>query len=461
MMNDMNNSSGLPGGWFGSVVALFSGLFSIPVFITLNAAFVAIEFALVSIRRTRVRELAMRGEKGARRLEHAVSNLDRYLAATQLGITLSSLGLGWLGEPAMARLLIGIFQRFAGPVLSAVAAHTLAFAVAFLGISFLHVVLGELVPRTIALRMTDPVALWMIRPLIWFERIFRPIIWFFARSGAVVVRLLGFKPSRGVTGQVHSVTELHILMDASEKAGVLDRQEKEMMHGVLSIGDMTVRQVMVPREDITSVRLSNPIEKIVQVALESGYSRLPVFDESGEEVVGIIHAKDLLSLYGEAERGLIVFQDLLRQPYFVRPDKRLLDVLRVFQAGEVHLALVQDEFGEVAGLLTLEDLLEEIVGEIRDEYDTKESTLRLVRDGSFQAEGHVSARECLLDLGLTPGVDVAGSLGEFLRGKHGGRLASGDEVVHEDVTFTVLEADAMGRPRKLKLVKGGGKGYAE
>lgn len=441
-------------GWYGSFLSLFSGVFSIPVFLALNASFVAIEFSLVSIRRTRVRELAMSGVPGSRRLEHAVTHLDRYLAATQLGITGTSLGLGWLGEPAMARLLLGFFERFAGPGFSAVAAHTVSFSIAFLGISFLHVVLGELVPRTVALRMTDRVALLMVRPLVWFERIFHPITWVFQKSGHAVVRLLRMKPSKAVTGAVHSVTELHILADASERDGVLEPQEKEMIHGVLAIGDMTVRDAMVARDEITGVKLSDPLEKIVQVALESGYSRLPVFDASGEEAVGIIHSKDLLTLFSETERDLIVFQDLLRQPFFVRPDRRLLDVLRVFQAGEEHLALVQDEFGEIVGLITLEDLLEEIVGDIRDEYDSKESTLRLGRDGSFIAHGHVSARECLLDLGSSPEADLAGSLGDFLVDRHGGGMREGEQVVFGDLTFTVLEADRAGWPRKIRIVKG-------
>jgi CBS domain containing-hemolysin-like protein len=443
----------IPEGFFGSVVILFSGLLSIPILIAANASFVAIEFALVSIRRTRVRELVMKGVGGAKKLEHAVGNLDRYLAATQLGITMASLGLGWLGEPALARLLVGLIQGVAGPTLSVVAAHTVAFTFAFLGIAFFHVVLGELVPRTVALRMADPVALLMVRPLLWFERIFRPVIWIFNRSGMAVVRFLRLKPRRGVAGQVHSVTELHLLMDASEEAGVLERQETDMMHGVLAIGEMTVSQVMVAREDMVSVRASDPIEKIVQTAVESGYSRLPVFDPGGGEVVGVLHAKDLLTLFAEAEQGLIVFQDLLRQPYFVRTEKRVLDILRVFQAGEAHLALVQDEFGEVVGLVTLEDLLEEIVGEIKDEYDSGESPLRLARDGSFIAPGRMSVREVLADLGETPPTELAGYFGDFVRDLAGGVVKPGDAVAWGGLAMTVMETDRTGWPRRVRVVK--------
>ena len=443
----------VPAGLFSSLTVLLSGLISIPLLILANASFVAIEFSLVAIRRTRVRELVIKGVRGAKKLEHAVANLDRYLAATQLGITMASLGLGWLGEPALARLLMGAFGKMAGPVVSGVAAHTVAFMAAFLGIAFMHVVLGELVPRTVALRMTDRVGLLMVRPLLWFERVFRPIIWVFNRTGMAVVRLLRLKPSRGVTGQVHSVTELHLLMDASEEAGVLERQETDMMHGVLAIGEMTVRQVMVAREDMVSVKSGDPVAKIVQTAVESGYSRLPVFDQGGNDVAGVLHVKDLLTLYAEAEQGLIVFQDLLRQPYFVRSDKRVLDILRVFQAGEAHLALVQDEFGEVVGLVTLEDLLEEIVGEIKDEYDSGESPLRLSKDGSFIAPGRMSVREVLSDLGEEAPADLAGYFGDFVRDQLGRAVSVGDSVSWGGLAMTVTETDRTGWPRRVRVVK--------
>lgn len=449
----MIESPVLPEGLFGSAVGLLSGLISIPLLIAANAFFVAIEIALVTIRKTRVRELVSRGIRGANKLERAVGNLDRYFAATQLGITISSLGLGWLGEPALARVLDGVFGRVMPSAMSFATSHAVSFTVAFLGISFLHVVLGELVPRSVAMNITDPVALMLVRPLFWFERVFRPIIWLFNKSGIAVVRMLKLKPIHGKAGQVHSIFELHILMDASEEAGVLERQETDMMHGVLAIGDVTVKQVMVPREEMVSVRISEPIDKIVQTAVESGYSRLPVFDASGNEVAGILHAKDLLTLFAEAEQGIIVFQDLLRQPYFVRTEKRALDILRVFQAGEAHLALVQDEYGEIVGLVTLEDLLEEIVGEIRDEYDSGESPMRLARDGSFIVPGRMSVREALADLGENPQVELAGYFGDFVRKLGGGTVKAGDMVAWGGLSMTVMDTDRIGWPRRVKVVK--------
>ncbi len=310
---------------------------------------------------------------GGRALERTIVALDRYIAATQLGITLASLGLGWLGEPALARTLVPVCERLLEPGISGVAAHTVAFALALLGIAFLHVILGELVPKTVAIQAPDRVALWLVRPLRGFERVFRPFIWLLNGSGNLIVRAAGFSPPRGLQVQVHSVTELGHLVEASEQAGVLERQERDMVQGVLKFGDLTVERIMVPRAGIVSVRVTEPAERIIQAALESGYSRLPVYETSPDEVTGILNTKDLLSFMSETERGLMVVQDLVREPHFIRTGARLLDLLREFQQGEHHLALVLDDEGELVGLVTLEDLLEEIVGEIRDEYDTGEA----------------------------------------------------------------------------------------
>ncbi len=442
------------GGDPTSLIGVFPGLFSIPVFILANAAFVAAEFSLVAVRRTRVREMVEKGVKGARLVERTTGDLDRYIAATQLGITLTSVGLGWLGQPALARLLLPPFQAL-GPALSSVAANSLAFGIAFLCISFLHVVLGELAPKTVALQIPDRVSLWVAAPLQVFERVFRPFIWALNTVGNWFVHLLGFQPARGLVGQVHSVTELTLLMEASEQAGVLERQERKMMHGVLAFGDMTVRQIMTPRAEIVSVCLKDPPESIVQVALERGHSRLPVYESSLDEIVGVLHVKDLLSLYSETEKGLVVIQDLLRQPYFIRADMRVLDLLREFQRGESHMAFVLDEYGELMGLVTLEDLLEEIVGEIKDEHDSTEDHLKLDRDGSFIVLGKASTRDCLSDLGVVPPLWAGGSISEFLRQVHGGPLTVGTAVPFQDLDFTVLDDDQAGGARSVRVVKGG------
>ncbi|MEK7766761.1 MAG: hemolysin family protein, partial [bacterium] len=287
------------------------------------------------------------------------------------------------------------------------------------------------------------------------ERIFRPFIWALSRTGNAVLRLAGLGAARGLAGQVHSVTELTMMVEASERAGVLERQEREMVHGVLAIGDMTARQIMIPRADMVSVRLGDPTDRIVQVALESGYSRLPVLDPATGDVLGILHAKDLLGLFAEAEQGLVVVQDLLRRPTFVRADTRLTDLLRQFQRGEMHLALVQDEFGEVIGLVTMEDLLEEIVGEIRDEHDTAERLLRLEQDGSFLTAGGAPVRACLSALGVTPPLWAGGALSDFLRTVRSGPLQAGARLTYEDLAFTVQEDDGAGGARLVRIVKGG------
>lgn len=441
------------GGGPASTLGLWSGLLSIPVFVLANAVFVAAEFALVSVRRTRVKEMVDQGVKGARRLERAINDLDRYIAATQLGITLASIGLGWLGQPALARLLLPVFQALGFPW-SPMAAHSLAFGIAFLGISFLHVVLGELAPKTVALQVPDRMGLWVTGPLQVFERIFRPFIWVLNSVGAWFVRLLGFRPVQGPLGQVHSVTELTLVMEASEKAGVLERQEREMMHGVLAFGDMMVKQVMTPRVEIVGVSVKDAPETIVQTALEVGYSRLPVYESSSDEIIGVLHVKDLLNLFSETEKDVVVIQDLLRQPYFIRAGTRVLDLLQEFRRGENHMALILDDFGELIGLVTLEDLLEEIVGEIKDEYDLTEGHLVLDRDGSFIVAGKASTRDCLSDLDVVPPLWAGGSISEFLRQIHGAPLTSGITVMYQDLDFSVLDDDRAGGAVRIRVVKG-------
>jgi CBS domain containing-hemolysin-like protein len=447
-----------PGPWSDTLPGILAGLVTIPVFISLNAFFVAAEFALVSVRRTKIREMVEQNIAGARTLERTVAVLDRFLATTQLGITVASLGLGWLGEPALARAFLPVFSGFLDPGLSNAAAHSAALGVAFLGIAFMHITLGELVPRTVALRVPDRTALWLVGPLRIFEAVFRPFVWVLTKTGNILVKLMGFSPVRGREAQVHSVTEISLLMEASEKAGVIERREREMVHGVLGLGDLAVRQVMTPWADVVGVKLDDRPDSIVQTALECGYSRMPVFEGGSDEIAGVIYTKDLLSLYSEAEKGLLLIQDLLRQPFYVRTDAKASDLLREFQHGENHMALVRDEFGEIVGLVTIEDLLEEIVGEIRDEYDMAENPLKLERDGSFTVEGRASTRECLSGLGVVPPLWAGGSMSEFIARLNGGRIADGVSVVFKDLSFTVLITDASGalRIRIIKGVTGGG-----
>jgi len=251
---------------------------------------------------------------------------------------------------------------------------------------------------------------------------------------------------------VHSVTELSLLLEASEQAGVLERQEREMMHGVLAFGDMTVRQIMTARAEMQTVNLADPPRVLLRTSLESGYSRLPVIGAGGpDDVVGVLHSKDLLHLFEEDQRDLTVLPDLLRQPFFIKGSARVLDLLKDFQRGEHHMALVLDDFGELIGLATLEDLLEEIVGDIRDEHDTRERLVRLDRDGTFLASGGAPARDCLSVLGAVPPLSAAGSLGEFVRGLVDGPVVPGTTVRHEGLQFTVLDTDAGGMPLRVRI----------
>jgi len=435
-----------------SLIALFTGLLSIPILIAINGLFVMAEFSLVAVRRTRVKELVGEGAVGARAFERATATLDRSLAATQLGVTLSSLGLGWLGEPALASALAPAVS-YTGVAHATVVAHSIAFGIAFLAIAFVHIVLGELAPRSLALRAPDRVGLLLVPPLEVFERLARPFTWLLSRAGAAVVRLLGVKGPRQHSGEPHSVAELTLLVEASERAGVLERREREMVQGVLAFGEMTVHQIMVPKDQITGIRVGDTPERIIQAALESGYSRLPAWETGPEDIVGVLNVKDMLSFISETEQGLMVVQDLVREPSYVRTSTRLLDLLQEFQRGDHHLALVLDDFGELAGLVTLEDLLEEIVGEIRDEYDLSEDRLKLDREGNVTAAGDLSCRDVLADLKIAPPAWASGTLADFLLYVNKEPLAVDATVTYGDHHFTVLEVSSDGLPRKVRIVK--------
>lgn len=340
-------------------------ILSIPLFIFLNAFFVAAEFALVAARRTRLQELAHRGKTGARSALQSVKRLDTFIAATQLGITLASIALGWLGEPVLAQGIdVGFHSLFPHSSVSPVAIHSVATTVAFILIAFLHVVLGELAPKALALQMPEQVSLRVAWPLMAFERTFRPFISVLNWAGNAIVRSLGLKPDP--RSMVHSVEELKMLLEQSHKAGILSGREKDLVRRAFEFGPKKVSQVMIPYEKATLVELRTAPEKVIDLAVEKGYTRIPVYDQRPDNIVGILHTKDLFNI---AIHGKVYHLfDLLRPPLYLESNESLEEAFREFQETRTHLALVKEK-GKITGLITLEDLIEELFGEIEDEYD--------------------------------------------------------------------------------------------
>jgi CBS domain containing-hemolysin-like protein len=340
------------------------GLLAIVALILANAYFVATEFALVAVRRSQIQLWQAEGRRGAGAAARAVARLDDSIAATQLGITLASIGLGFLGEPALVRLLAPLLDRLGAA--SAVSGHTIAFAIAFATITFLHVVAGELAPKALALDRPGPVALACARPLLVFGRLFGPILHLMNGAGNLLVRALGARPA-GEAGRVHSPEELRLLVREAREAGAIRPETGRILGNVFAIAKTRVRDVMVPRERVFAIPRQLGAEELLDRLREEGYTRLPVYDGSLDRIVGVLHTKDLFHLY--AKQRVVVLADAIRPFLEMPPETSIANALRRFRRARSHLAVVRQPGGPVEGIVTLEDVLEEIVGEIEDEHD--------------------------------------------------------------------------------------------
>jgi CBS domain containing-hemolysin-like protein len=339
------------------------GILAVFVLVLLNAYFVATEFALVAVRHTQLQLWEQEGRRGAGSAVYATKHLDDAIAATQLGITLASIALGFAGEPALAPF-------FAPPLLAAGlgenAVHAVAFAGAFSIITFVHVVVGELAPKAIALEHPGRVALLFARPLLVFAKVFRPILWIMNGAGNALVSLLGVR--RASHGEsAHSQEELRLLVSEARAAGRIRPYAGRNLGNVFGLTKTQVQDVMVPREEVFAIDRSMPRDDLLDVLKDTGFTRLPVYEGNLDNVIGILHAKDLFHVY--ARDGVAILEDAIRPVTFIRPELLIMDALRQFRRGRRHLAVVRDAKGSVLGVCTLEDVLEEIVGEIEDEHD--------------------------------------------------------------------------------------------
>jgi CBS domain containing-hemolysin-like protein len=341
------------------------GLVSVAVLILLNGFFVAAEYALVTVRWTRVEELLERGVFGAKSVQKALENMSDTIASVQLGVTLCSLGVGWLGEPALAHMFMPWFAGLPLPWSLAVA-HGVAIGVAFLIITYLHVVLGELAPKAIALERAESVALILTGPLLGFARVFRPLSVLMRRSGQLVVRLLRV-PEPTPEQMVHSAEEIDLLVEEGTQAGVIPAEEAKYVRNVFELSDKTVRDVMVPREKVATVSLTASEDEILETARESAHTRMPVWEGQLDNIVGIVNTKDLFHIF--SLRGLVILMDAMYPATFAAPELPVARLLTRFRRERRQMAVVKSIEGRFIGIVTLEDILEEIVGEIEDEHD--------------------------------------------------------------------------------------------
>ncbi len=406
-----------------------------------NGFFVASEFALVAVRKSRIEALAVEGNAAAVRLLAMLNNLNAYISATQLGITLSSLALGWVGEPAVAAILDPLLVRLgeftgvaflaSGPVL-----HTISFTIAFSFITFMHIVFGELAPKTAALELSEKVSFFIAPPLQLFYRVFSYPIRMLDWAGTKTVRLFGLRPS-GKHGSSYTEDEIRQLINVSQQSGHLNEEERELINKVFEFSETTVKEAMIPRTEVVAVSESSTLTEIARVFGESGYSRLPVYRDSLDDIAGVIHSKDLVGYVNRPKAFRI--DAIINKPNYVVDTARLEDVLRQMQKEKFHFGFVVDEHGGIEGIITLEDLLEEIVGDISDEHDEEvNEQINPQPDGSYLLDGGLAVRDLNRRLEMhLPISEGYTTIAGFLMSEAGKILSEGQTVPFNGHDFQI------------------------
>jgi CBS domain containing-hemolysin-like protein len=423
-------------------------LIAVVLLVLANGFFVAAEFSLVSVRKTRIYELVSQGNQSAKSVARAIEDPDSVIAATQLGITLSSLGLGWIGEPALSHLLEPVVSLFPAAVQSEVS-HTISAAVAFAIITFLHVVVGELAPKSIALQAPESTSLKVALPTLWAERIFKPVIWLLNGAGNGLLQLAGIDPASGHE-LVHSVDELKMIVTASAEGGVVEGEEEEILHAVFEFGDTLVRQVMVPRTEVVALPADASLEEVMDLVGEQPFTKLPVFEDRMDQVIGIVHVKDVLQALRHNPEDKVKARDLMREAIFVPEAARVISLLNLFRSRRQHIAIVLDEYGGTAGVVTLEDLLEEIVGEVSDPFDD-EPEIQSLADGSSLVDGLALIEEVNEHFGLELDDPDYDTIAGFMLGRLG-RLAKVGDTIRIDGTSLRVEAMDGKRIARVSLI---------
>jgi CBS domain containing-hemolysin-like protein len=403
-----------------------------------NGFFVAAEFSIVTVRKTRIDQLIAEGHRGARAVRRAISNPDPYIAAVQLGITMTSLGLGWIGEPAVASLI----QRalaFLPAALAEATAHSVAVAIAFTLVTALHIVLGELAPKSIALERSEATALLVVKPTELFMRTFSPFIHFLNGTGRAIVRMLGLRPAGGLA-MVHSEEELKMLVTASQEAGVLEEREEQMLHRVFGFADLTAGQVMVPRTELTAVAAAAPAGTLVEQIARSGAVHVPVYRGGLDDVVGILYVSDLLKalVAGTPVDAGALAREALTVPETLAADEVLTEMRR----RGVREAIVIDEYGGTAGLVTFEALMERIVGELGTSAGGA-ARITVLPDGSAEIDGLVLVADLNQQFGLHINEGTYTTAGGYVLGRLGRRPRIGDIIEVEGRKMRVDALDGL------------------
>jgi CBS domain containing-hemolysin-like protein len=416
----------------------------------LNGFFVAAEFALVRTRETRIVQLEQEGSVQARVVHSALRDLDTYLSVCQVGITIASLALGWVGEPAMSALISPGLQALG--ITSEGIIEITAVILGFVVITYAHLVFGEQAPKYFAIQRAEATAMWLSRPLKLFMFLFRPLVWLVNASTNLILRPWGIR--LGEEMEAHSEEELRIMIDSSTSSGVLDPQEHEYLNNVFDFGDTIAREVMVPRPDIEALPSDAPLEELVDRAAFGRYTRYPVYDDDLDHVLGAVHVKDLFRAAKEDGNGFDL-SPLIRDCLVVPETKRIEEILREFQKRKLQMAIVIDEWGSVEGLVTIEDIVEELVGEIQDEFDEDEAAIEPLGNGTYAIDGRIPITDVNEYFKLDLPHEDFDTIGGYILGALGRPPEPGDTVEAEGVTLRVKNVDGP-RVSTLTLERGEG-----
>lgn len=401
----------------------------------LNGFFVAAEFAMVKARGSRIDSLVQEGHKKAKVASHLMDHLDAYLSACQLGITLTSLGLGWIGEPAIARMLAPLFDTMS---LNENLVHPISFIIGFSLITMLHVVLGQLAPKSVAIRKAEMVTLWTATPLIYFRKVMSPFIWVLNGLAGMLLKPFGIDNSE-VSSSAHTEEEIRILVKESHKSGLIDKTELTLMDNIFDFAETNAREIMIPRTEMSCLYGNLSFEENKTIALREMHTRYPVCEKDKDNIIGFVHIKDLLKV---PDNSILDIRDLMRPMTTVPESMPISTLLKLMQKRKSQIAILIDEYGGTSGLVTLEDIMEEIVGEIQDEFDEERPDVEQRDDSTYSINGMMLIEEVNSFFGLDISTEDYDTIGGWIYSQIENPPKKNQFVISEEgFRFTIEETD--------------------
>jgi CBS domain containing-hemolysin-like protein len=418
------------------LLSSFLNLFVALVLVALNGFFVAAEFALVRVRESRIVQLEQEGSARASVVHNALRDLDAYLSVCQVGITVASLGLGWVGEPAVSELIAPVLEQIG--ITNERVVSIIAVALGFAVITYAHLVFGEQAPKYFSIQKAEATSLWISRPLKLFMFLFRPLVWLVNTSTNFALRPWGIR--LGEEMEAHSEEELRIMISSAVSSGELEPEEQDYLNNVFDFGDKVAREIMVPRPDIEALPVDAPLEELVEKAAFGRYTRYPVYEGDLDHILGAVHIKDLFRAAKEDPEDFDI-TSIIRDCLVVPENKPIEQILREFQRRKLQMAIVIDEWGSVEGLITIEDVLEEIVGEIQDEFDEAEPAIEEIGDGVYAVDGRIPITEVNEYFHLDLPHEDFDTIGGFVLGALGRPPEPDDTVEADGVSLHVKSVD--------------------